>query len=48
MADEQKPTPQVEVTCPHCGKKFWHKVTDILKAAGEAIGNAIGEAKFGE
>jgi hypothetical protein len=40
-------TKHVEVECPKCGHKFLHKLEDVLKAAGEDLGNAIGEAKFG-
>jgi hypothetical protein len=38
---------QTEATCPKCGFKFWHKIKDVLKQAGESLGDAIGEAKFG-
>jgi len=38
---------QSEATCPKCGFKFWHKVKEVLKGAGESLGNAIGEAEFG-
>lgn len=37
-----------EVKCPKCGHTFLHKIGEELKEAGEALGNAIGEAKFGE
>lgn len=52
MATEQTnsnstPANPVEVECPKCGHKFWHKVGDALKKAAEGLGNAIGEAKFG-
>jgi hypothetical protein len=45
---EQKPVKQVEIECPHCKKKFWHKVGTVLGQFVDALGNAIGEAKFGE
>jgi hypothetical protein len=42
---------QVETECPKCGHKFWHKIGRTIKHASgeitEALGNAIGEAKFG-
>lgn len=37
-----------EATCPKCGHKFMHKILEGVRKAGEAVGNAIGEAKFGE
>jgi hypothetical protein len=37
----------LEVECPKCGHKFFHKIKEALKGAGESLGNAIGEAKFG-
>ena len=50
MAEDQKPleSKQVEVECPMCKHKFLHKIEEELKAAGEKVGNAIGEAQFGE
>lgn len=36
-----------EATCPKCGHKFFHKIKEELKSAGESLGNAIGEAAFG-
>lgn len=51
MSDEPRRDPRderaKEVECPKCGHK-WHRVKEKLKEAGESIGNAIGEAKFGE
>jgi hypothetical protein len=38
---------EVQVTCPKCGHGFWHKIVTGLKQAGESIGNAIGDAKYG-
>jgi len=41
MSNEQTPqqifvTPDhaAQVTCPHCGKGFWHKIGDFLKGTG--------------
>lgn len=28
---------QVEVTCPHCGKPFFHKVGSFFKKAGITV-----------
>lgn len=54
MADEEKqalPTGtgylEKEVTCPKCGHTFMHTIKEGLRRAGEALGNAIGDAKFG-
>jgi hypothetical protein len=49
MADkieEEKPE-QVKATCPECGHSFWHNLKDNINAAGEALGNALGEGWFG-
>ncbi len=27
---------QVQVTCPHCGKGFWHKISHAFKTVGTA------------
>lgn len=43
---ETEATP-VEVECPKCGHKFWHKLKGHLKDALNGLGNALGEAKFG-
>jgi hypothetical protein len=49
MADERESTEQkVQVECPNCHHKFWHRVGDALKQAAEKLGDAIGEAKFGQ
>src|SRR5882762_5229510 len=52
MADKQEEKKEteatpVEVECPKCGHKFWHKLKGHLKDALDGLGNAIGEAKFG-
>jgi hypothetical protein len=39
---------EIQSVCPKCGHSWWHRIADSLKRAGESIGNAIGEAKFGE
>lgn len=28
---------QLQVTCPHCGKGFWHKVGHVLKSIGVGV-----------
>lgn len=51
MDDEQKtatPPATAEIECPKCHHKFLHKIETALKDGAEALGNAIGEAKFGE
>lgn len=51
MADEQKPIQKIEgaskITCPKCGHTFWQSFKEKAKEAVEAVGNAIGEVKFG-
>lgn len=50
MADQpinSTPANPVEVECPKCKHKFWHKIKEGAKEALEGLGNAIGEAKFG-
>jgi hypothetical protein len=51
MADEPVkniPIDKVEIECPKCHHKFWHHIGDAFKAALDGLGNAIGEAKWGE
>lgn len=52
MSDEQSKGEQkaqpIEVECPKCHHKFWHKIGEKLKEAAEGLGDAIGEAKFGQ
>jgi len=33
----------VEVECPHCKKKFWHRLADIFKKAEEGAIAAAAE-----
>lgn len=33
--EPEKKDGHVEVECPHCKKKFWHKIGDAFKKAGE-------------
>lgn len=37
----------IPVECPTCGHHFLHNLGHKFKEAGESIGNALGEAKFG-
>lgn len=45
---------KIPVECPKCGHKFTHflgrvakKIEHEAKVAGEGLGNAVGEVKFG-
>lgn len=53
MADENEKQPEitkpieVQAECPACKHKFGHKIANVFERAGESLGNAIGESKFG-
>jgi hypothetical protein len=38
---------KVQVQCPACKHKFWHKIGKALGEIADGVGNVIGESKFG-
>ena len=45
MADEKNE--HVEIECPHCHKKFWHKLGDAVKKAASVVIDVVQTAGSG-